>query len=123
MNSLFIRVLVFLSLSLRLSLLSSQSILVNPYLQLALPTSIHILWETNTNNESIVQYGTTGDLGSSVSGTAFNSLGGTIHHDVLISGLMPGTRYYYRAVTGDWKSPVWDFVTPHEKPLSSPVCS
>ncbi|HLF63055.1 MAG TPA: FN3 domain-containing metallophosphoesterase family protein [Saprospiraceae bacterium] len=89
--------------------------LVNPYLQLSLPTSIHIMWETNTNNESIIQYGTSEDLGSSVSGTAFNSLGGTVHHDVLIDGLQPGTRYYYQALTGEWKSAIWHFVTPMER--------
>jgi hypothetical protein len=108
-------VLVFvLSLSLSLSLFP-QSSLVKPYLQLANPTSIHILWETDVNNESIVQYGLTESLGSQMSGTAFNSLGGTIHHDVEITGLTPGTRYFYQAITGSWKSAVYHFVTPMER--------
>ncbi len=109
------RLSLFCSLSLRLSLLSSQTILVNPYLQLATPTSIHIMWETNTNTQSIVQYGTTISLGSSVSGTAFTSLGSTIHHDVTLTGLQPGTRYYYKAITGSWQSAIWQFVTPAQK--------
>ncbi|MBP6679574.1 MAG: hypothetical protein KA166_00190, partial [Saprospiraceae bacterium] len=49
--------------------LTSQTILVQPYLQLATPTSMVVMWETNTNTETIVQYGVTPSLGSSASGT------------------------------------------------------
>jgi|GEM_PF-586407 len=90
----------------------AQTILIQPYLQNATPTSIVIMWETNTNTESIIQYGLTPILGSSTSGTTITTPGNTILHTVSLAGLMPGTRYYYKAVTGTWQSNVFDFVSP-----------
>jgi hypothetical protein len=94
---------------------SAQTITIQPYLQNATPTSMVIMWETNTNTESIVQYGLTQNLGSSTSGTTITTPGNTILHTATLSGLTPGTRYYYKAITGAWQSGIFDFVTPPER--------
>ncbi len=49
--------------------LSAQIIKVKPYLQDASPHSIFILWETDSDNESTVEYGLTADLGNTATGT------------------------------------------------------
>ncbi|MBK9981776.1 MAG: metallophosphoesterase [Saprospiraceae bacterium] len=89
---------------------NAQTILVQPYLQNATPTSIVIMWETNVNTASTVQYGTTPSLGSSTSGTTITTLGNTVLHTVNLTGLTPATRYYYKAITGAWESSIYDFV-------------
>ena len=58
--------------------LASQTILIQPYLQNATPQSVVIMWETDIENESVVRYGTTPDLGTSVSGTSITTLGNKI---------------------------------------------
>jgi acid phosphatase type 7 len=90
----------------------TQTMLVQPYLQNATTTSMVIMWETNTNTESTVQYGLTASLGLSASGTTITTLGSTILHTVSLTGLSPDTRYYYKAITGSAQSSVYDFVTP-----------
>src|SRR5688572_6189731 len=90
----------------------AQTILIQPYLQHATPTSIVIMWETNTNTQSTIQYGLTQSLGNTASGTTLTTPGNTILHTVTLTGLTPATRYYYKAITGAWQSNVFDFVTP-----------
>ncbi len=89
-----------------------QTALVLPYLQNATETSIVVMWETNVNTETILQYGTSPGLGSSVNGTSITTLGNTVLHTVSLTGLTPATRYYYKTLTGSWQSSVYDFVTP-----------
>lgn len=88
-----------------------QTALVQPYLQLATPTDIVIMWETNTNTESIVEYGLDANLGSTTTGSTITTLNNTILHTVRVKGLTANTRYYYKAVTGSWSSAIFDFVT------------
>ena len=92
--------------------IAAQTILVKPYLQLATPTSMVIMWETNVNTETIVQYGLTQSLGNSATGTTLMTLGSTILHSVHLIALKPDSRYYYKAITGAWESAIYDFVTP-----------
>lgn len=92
--------------------LRAQTILVQPYLQDAEPARMTVLWETNTGTESVVQYGTTAALGSTVSGSAFTSAGSTQMHTVTINGLAPATTYHYRVVTGAAMSSTYRFTTP-----------
>lgn len=96
--------------------LQAQTILVQPYLQNATPSSIVIMWETNVNTETILQYGLTTSLGSSVTGSVITTLGNTQLHTANLTGLNAATRYYYRAKTGTWQSAIYNFVTP---PLST----
>ncbi|MDP6853175.1 MAG: fibronectin type III domain-containing protein [Candidatus Marinimicrobia bacterium] len=90
----------------------SQSFVVEPYLQHAEPASIHILWETNENEDTRVEWGTTPMLGYNTSGTAFTNTGASQIHTVQLTGLSPDTRYYYRTVTSTLYSAVYDFFTP-----------
>jgi purple acid phosphatase-like protein/calcineurin-like phosphoesterase family protein len=90
----------------------AQTILIQPYLQHATPTSIVIMWETNTNTQSTIQYGLTQSLGNTASGTTLTTPGNTILHTVTLTGLTPATRHYYKAITDAWQSNVFDFVTP-----------
>jgi hypothetical protein len=112
----------FLSLAFSLAALvaSAQNLVVKPYLQNAEPTSIHIMWETSSDNSSTVEYGTTTSLGTSVVGTAFTGSGSSYVHDVELTGLQPATKYYYKVVTGSLESDVYHFITP---PLKSSEAS
>ena len=49
--------------------LTAQIIKVQPYLQDASPNSIYILWETDSMDESIVEWGLTSALGNITNGT------------------------------------------------------
>lgn len=91
--------------------LHAQTILVQPYLQNATPTSMVIMWETDVNTETTVQYGVTQSLGSSSNGTTITTLGNTILHTVSLTDLSPSTHYYYKAITGTWQSDIYDFVS------------
>ncbi len=62
-----------------------------PYLQRGTPTSIVVRWRTQTATDSRVQFGVSpGVLTASVADGLM-----TTEHEVEISGLAPGTRYYY----------------------------
>lgn len=98
----------------------SQTMVVKPYLQNAEPTSIHIMWETSSDNSTSVEYGLTSSLGTSVSGAAVSGSGTSFVHDVELTGLNPATKYYYRAVTGNLQSATYHFITP---PLKSSEAS
>ena len=90
----------------------SQNFNVKPYLQNVTPSSIHIMWETTSNDESIVHWGETTELGYTATGDAENSINSYYIHDVHLTDLNQNTRYYYKVVTGDLESEIFDFVTP-----------
>ncbi|RMZ49350.1 hypothetical protein EB821_02695 [Candidatus Marinimicrobia bacterium PRS2] len=92
----------------------TQSFVVEPYLQNAMPNSIYILWETDSNADTRVEWGTSTFLGNNTSGTAFYNTGNSQIHTVLLNGLDPGNRYYYRAVTSNLSSEIYDFITPSD---------
>ena len=48
---------------------------VEPYLQSATQSSIYILWETDSNSDSKVEWGTSPTLGEVTTGTAITSYG------------------------------------------------
>ena len=60
------------------------TIKVGPYLQDANPHSITIMWETDSNDQSIVEYGLTENLGSSQIGTTEIGNGFSRIHTVTI---------------------------------------
>jgi hypothetical protein len=64
-----------------------------PYLQLTTPTSVTVVWRTDTTSDSRVRYGTVqGSLTSTV--TVATSV---TNHVVTITGLTAATKYYYDA--------------------------
>jgi Calcineurin-like phosphoesterase/Purple acid Phosphatase, N-terminal domain len=83
---------------------SAQTLTRGPLIQNpdALTTTMTIEWWTDVTGDSTVEYGTTPALGSSVTvpqaGSCEIGAGGTCHI-VPLTGLLPGTRYYYRLLT------------------------
>ena len=61
----------------------AQTITVSPYLQDASPHEISILWETNENPESTVEWGLTEMLGTSTSGSVMSNNGAQLHQVTL----------------------------------------
>ena len=65
----------------------SQQILVEPFLQQAVPTSIWVVWETDQGKESRVDYGLTSSLGSTKIGAAIPKVESSIIHQAKLTGL------------------------------------
>ncbi|WP_074977887.1 purple acid phosphatase family protein [Zhouia amylolytica] len=106
----------FLSITLILSaclLVSAQKIEIKPYLQDANPTSITIMWQTDSGDESIVEWGTTPKLKNKTKGESFDiNFTDARVHSVTLTGLKKFTEYYYRVKTGKAKSDIYQFKTP-----------
>jgi hypothetical protein len=100
--------------------LSAHELVVQPYLQNASPDAIHVMWETDGGEESVVEWGPTDALGSATTGDAFVGSGASRHHHVELTALSPATRYHYRVVTTDAVSAIYDFVTPAEQSAEAP---
>ncbi|WP_396602751.1 MopE-related protein [Algibacter sp. R77976] len=84
------------SLSLLVSFTSlSQAIIRGPYLQKGTPTSVIVKWRTDTNTQSIIEYSTNTSYSSTYSESASKT-----DHELEITGLSPGTKYFYRIGTG-----------------------
>ncbi len=103
---------IFILLISAVQCLSAQTIKVQPYLQDATPNSIYILWETDSISESTVEWGLTDTLGNTTSGTAQNSFGEAMIHEVKLENLERFTKYFYRVKTGDVISEIYNFKTP-----------
>ncbi|HMC66618.1 MAG TPA: fibronectin type III domain-containing protein, partial [Gemmataceae bacterium] len=82
------------------------SFLVQPYLQLPTPTSIRVMWETNQELPGAVEYGQTPELGQVLRVGVPSEL-----HEVCLTDLKPGSRYYYRVRSGDLASEIYSFKT------------
>lgn len=96
---------------------AATSNLRGPYLQSAAPTEIVVRWRTDATEGSFVRYGLANDALTSVA----SAFGISAEHIVHLSGLRPGTRYFYSVggaqqdKDGDGKplkSPVYSFTTP-----------
>ncbi len=90
----------------------SVNIKVSPYLQDASSHSITIMWETDLNEQSVVEYGLNISLGNIENGSSQISSGLSQIHTVTISNLFPATRYFYKVITGDAISEISNFITP-----------
>ena len=86
-----------------------------PYLQAPSQTSMTVSWKTESNNESVVEYGnseTQLDKTSSATARVFSDTGynaNYYYHTVKVSGLSANTKYYYRVKTGNRVSQVHSF--------------
>ena len=89
-------------------------LVVGPYLQNATPSSMTILWETDSDSPSRLEWGQDSYLDQIAFGSSFTNYGPSQIHTVELTGLSPGTRYYYRVVVGDFESysELHDFITP-----------
>lgn len=88
-----------------------------PYLQAPSQTSMTVSWKTESNSESIVEYGnseTQLNKISTATAAVFSDTGynaNYYYHTVKISDLTANTKYYYRVKTGSRISPVYSFKT------------
>lgn len=95
----------------------SKSQTVYPYLQSCTPSSIFINWKTNSNTQSLVEYGTAANaLTNVVNGgtqtlTDVNYPGNYFYHSVKLKNLSPNTLYYYKVTSGIFTSAVSSFKT------------
>ncbi len=85
---------------------------IRPYLQSVTPDSIWIGWRTDSGTETTVSYGLReGALTNTATG-ANEVLGASYQwHSVQLTGLTPGTFYYYKVKTGTEESAVHRFRT------------
>ena len=113
MNKIFGIVFVLFS---SIQFIFSIDIVVEPYLQNATPNSIHILWETDTDSPSRIEWGQTPFLDQVALGISFTNYGTSKIHTVELTGLSPNTNYYYRVVVGNFESysELHNFITPPE---------
>ncbi|MCA9670027.1 MAG: metallophosphoesterase [Myxococcales bacterium] len=73
----------------------AQTVVRGPYLQIGTPTSMTIVWRTDVASEGRVRYG---ESLAAMSGSADDSAV-AVQHEVRITGLKPGTRYFYSVGT------------------------
>lgn len=69
---------------------------VGPYVQFTGPYTAVVRWDTDTASNSVVEYGKTASLGSSVSEGASTTI-----HEVTIDNIKWKTKYFYRINDGD----------------------
>ena len=85
---------------------------IKPYLQTPRPTSMWILWETEDEGSSQVNWGTTDQLENITLGASFSPfLSGRHIHEVLLDNLEPDTLYFYQVQTSNTLSAIYHFVT------------
>ena len=106
----------FFSILLFAGFLFPIELVVKPYLQNATPNSMHILWETDLNSSSVVEWGQQIFLSESTTGSSFSNYGSSQIHTVELNNLEPNTEYYYRVVVGNYESysSIYTFITPPE---------
>jgi hypothetical protein len=86
---------------------------VRPYLQTPRPDSIWTSWWTNSATQAFVDWGTAADqLVNTVAGATQNLGSGYSYHSAKITGLQPGSFYFYRVRTEAETSDVFRFRTP-----------
>ena len=67
-----------------------------PFVQNASAGTIQVVWKTPVATDSSVEFGLTQDLGTSSSDPRLST-----NHVISLTGLEPGTRYYYRVRSSD----------------------
>lgn len=85
---------------------------MNPYIQTPTPTSMYVSWHSlDTSVLPLVRYGTDStNLNKVLKGT-YENIKGRVWHTVKLTGLTPGTTYYYRSVSGNDSTKVNPFKT------------
>jgi acid phosphatase type 7 len=97
LQPLFLGALLALTIS---TLPAAPTILRGPYLQSATPTSIVVRWRTDVTEGSVVNYGV--DRAQLTSSAKAQGVG--TEHIVQLTGLQPGTPYFYRVGGGSEKT-------------------
>ncbi|MBT3168961.1 MAG: hypothetical protein HN952_04070 [Candidatus Cloacimonetes bacterium] len=84
---------------------------MNPYLQSPTPNSVYISWHSSLSDETIVEYGTTENLGQQQIGSVHTFNSETVWHTTHLTGLNANTEYFYRCITADAETPIHKFRT------------
>jgi hypothetical protein len=88
-----------------------QGLELDPKLESVASDGAVIVWESPVETLGRVEYGLSDRLGSSVSESE-----AVRQHRIVLQGLEPGTRYYFRAVSGETASRIKTFATPPAPP-------
>jgi len=91
-------------------ILSSQEILVKPYLQNTTSNSIVIMWEIFAT-DGYLEWGTSEELGNTTYVIGESSENGNYIFTATITNLNPNTKYYYRSVNNNTYSETYSFYT------------
>jgi len=83
----------------------------HPFLQSMTQNSVFVCWHDTLQNITRVEYGLNQSLGSTTDGNSEIVTTPYRWHSVQLIGLTPGTRYFYRIVTGSLTSQVFSFKT------------
>jgi len=91
---------------------------IHPYLQSPTPSSIYICWHCAKTTGSVVEYGTTPELGNTVEGnyeTIVDDDVLNVWHSVKLTSLSPSTTYFYKCISDSAESKIFKFRTqpPH----------
>ncbi len=105
----------------------SQEFTVKPYLQNAEPNSMVVMWEYSKFDSSFLEWGESTGLGNTVSVTyEFTNYPACVY-TANIFGLEADKKYFYRVISGNSVSNVYDFKTPaissNEEPINIVVMS
>ena len=96
------------------------SLMRGPYLQKASSTAITVRWRTNMPAGGRVRYGS---AANALTRFADEPAGPGTEHSVRLSGLTPGTKYFYRVEAGGFNlagGPGYFFTTPPEPGTAGP---
>jgi len=85
---------------------------LKPFLQTPGQDYMYVSWHDTSTVKTIVEYGLSESLGSTKSGTheTINRYP-YIWHTVKLTDLKPGTKYFYKVISGSGTSPVYSFNT------------
>lgn len=92
-------------------ILTTKQLILVPYLQEPTTNSMYVCWHDTLATVTNVEYGTTATLGQVTSGTSEIILDPYRWHSVKLTGLLPNTEYFYRAVSGSGTSQIYSFKT------------
>jgi hypothetical protein len=79
------------------SLSFGAGITIGPYLQLQTPTTMNIIWYTDTTSTGAVEWG----INTAAGLNKYITAASTLRHEVGLSKLQPDTLYYYRLIDAE----------------------
>lgn len=82
-----------------------------PFLQTITTNSAYVCWHDTLTSSTTVEFGTSETLGSTATGSSELLAPMYRWHTVELTGLQPGTKYYYRIDSGSDTSAVYSFKT------------
>lgn len=91
-----------------------------PYLQLASPNSVHVLWTTLNERETALEWGSDPELGDTAQVSTTELDDTTQLHEAQLTNLTPGAAYYYKVTSGSLEAGPFRFRAPSDAGSSQP---